>query len=140
MYGADLETVNPNAIGEIMKVLCIRTAMIGGGTSYDVYVPKNQKSFHPIAFGCYATTMVRNGKEYFSLADILRTRDGDALPVGDERSAYFKRIRAIAKRLEARFASRVFPELRGHKKLPFLWAQWSMPSAEKAINVKMSAG
>ena len=56
----------------MVKVLCIRTAMVGGGTSYDVYVPVAHKRYRPITCGCYATVIVWRGKEYYHVDDCLR--------------------------------------------------------------------
>jgi hypothetical protein len=38
------------------KALAQRTAMVGGRTSYSVYVDKKQKNFHPLYGSRYATT------------------------------------------------------------------------------------
>ena len=97
--------------------------MCGGGTSYDVLVPKQEKSYYPIAAGCYATVVLRKGKEFFRVADALRTPEIDDLPIlTDERLNAFRRLERIAKRLEIRIARRAFPELRHLKSLPTLWA------------------
>lgn len=123
-----------------MKVLCVRTEMCGGGTSYDVYVRRKDKLYHPIAAGCFATVICRDGGEYFHLDDYLRTPEVDALPpLTDERWTAFKHIEPVAKRLEARIASRAFPELRGTQKLPLLWARWTLPSAETWVDVGLPA-
>ena len=100
---------------------CIRTKMCLGSTTYDVYVPTRQKGYEPITNLCYATVIIWQGERYYRLADFLRTPTMDGLPpFSEERSDAFKRIEKLAKRLEAKLAARVYPELAGHKALPWL--------------------
>lgn len=121
-----------------MKVLCIRTKMVGGGTSYDVYVPIENKSYRPISFGTYATVIWRDKGKYYRVDDFLRTPELDTLPaLTDERLDAFKRLRKVARRLEVRIAKRVFKELGSVKKLPTLWGNWTLPSKDVWVEVNI---
>ena len=118
----------------------IRTEMCGGGTAYDVYIPCRYKGYRPIAAGCYATIIRYRGQDYYRVADYLRTPEIDALPpLTVERLDAFKRLRKVAERLEARIASRAFPELKGCRKLPGPWAPWTLPSKRRVIKVELPA-
>ena len=120
-------------------VLCIRTQMCGGGTAYDVYWPKSAKPSHPLHGGqLYATTIMSGGKEYFRTEDAIDPKSHWAMDCGMAKYNEFKRIEAKAKRLEVRVAKRVFPELKGWRELPLLWAPWNLPSAEVPVNVRLS--
>ncbi len=117
----------------------VRTAMCGGGTSYDVYIPVRTKAYRPITGHIYATVICRDGREYYHLSDWLRDQAIDGLePLTDERWNAFKRLERIARRLEVRLAKRAFPELAGLDKLPFLWAQWDKPSDTQRIRLTVS--
>ena len=114
-----------------MRALVVRTEMIGCGTAYEVLIPRSQKGYRPITAGIYATVIMRNDEEYYRLGDFLRTPDLDNLLAwSDARWDAFRRIGRLAERLEAKIATRVFPELKGRTNLPFLWASWTLPSAE----------
>jgi hypothetical protein len=132
-----LET-RPDLAWEYVSARVVRTAMVGGGTSYDVYIPVCGKSYKPIAAGCYATVIVWRGKEYYRLADYLRTPDLDALPpLTDKRLCAFRRIEKLAERLEAKIAARAFSELTGRKALPFLWSRENHPSKDKTVRFRL---
>lgn len=122
-----------------LSFVCVRTKMCGGGTSYDVYVPVKAKRYHPIVGHVYATVCVRDGRDYFAVDDFLRDATIDGLPsFSDERMNAFRRLVRVADRLAIRIARRAFPELASLPKLPMLWADWTLPSDEKRISVKIS--
>lgn len=130
----------------MMKVtaLVVRTKMIGGGTSYAVYLPCSAKGYRPIAGNCYATVIIHGGyksypeNHYLRVDDFLRTPDIDDLPMlTEERWDAFKRLDKIGERLETRIAKRAFPELRPLAKLPSLWAPWTKESANRHVTVEL---
>ncbi len=125
-----------------MEAHIYRTKIIGGGTGYDVLIPCHQKSYRPISFGTYATIVSRATKgndfksrvDYYYMADFLRTPEIDALPaLSDERWNAFKRLEVIAASLSYQLALKAFPELASVRGLPFLWADWSLPSDMKIV-------
>ena len=120
-----------------IPVLCVRTRMCGGGTAYDVLIPKKCKRYYPIAFGHYATVVCRNGHDYFRIADALRTPEIDELPVGDERFAAYRHLEQLEKRLAIRIARKVYPELKPLRFLPSLWANWTLHSHEAVVPVAL---
>ena len=116
----------------------IRTQMVGGGTSYDVYIPTRFKRYRPITGHVYATVIHRDGEEYYELDDVLRSPTIDGLPAfSDERSRAFKALRERAKRLEYEIAARAYPELQRLGKVPLLWAEWTKPSATVVVDVDL---
>ena len=123
---------------ECVPVRVVRTAMCGGGTSYDVYVPIRCKEYKPIAGNCYATEIWWNGGRYYRLSDFFRTPRLDKLPARtEERWNAYKRLEKLTDRLEAVLAARAFPELAGARKLPGLWASWNLPSAETTVSLRV---
>jgi hypothetical protein len=138
--------INPKQGNETMKRIKVkieRTKMCGGGTSYHVYLPVSAKSYYPISGYSYATQISiaseKYGKRnnYYRLADFLRTPEIDALPCGIHRYDTFKKLEKTARRLEFRLAKRAFPELRQLFKLPYLWAEWTLPSETKAVTLTL---
>ena len=126
-----------------MKATCIRTKMIGGGTSYDVYLPIREKGYRPIAAGCYAT-IIHDGPDwkrdqFYRVDDFLRTPHIDNLPIlTTERIEAFDALGKVAKRLEISIARRAFPELDGLRELPFLWTNENHDSALIEIEIDIS--
>ena len=121
-----------------VQATVFRTKMIGGGTSYDVYLACDQKGYRPISGFQYATIVCRDGKQYFSVTDFLRTPTIDALPAfSDDRWNSFKRLRKAAERLEFKLAKQAFPELAKLPKMPPLWADWSLPHATKTVSLTL---
>jgi hypothetical protein len=118
----------------------IRTQMVGGGTSYDVYVPTSFKRYRPIAAGCYATVIHRDGGEFYELGDVLRGPTIDALPaLTQERIDAFRALREFAEGLAYQIAVRAFPELKSLGRLPSLWACWTKPSKTVVLEVDLDA-
>ena len=101
-----------------LTATCIRTQQVGGGYCYDVYWRKDQKQYEPIAFGCYASVIVRNGVEYYRTDDMFRTPEIDNLEVGHLRSIVFRGIDAYADKVERRILTKAFDELKGKTHIP----------------------
>jgi galactokinase/mevalonate kinase-like predicted kinase len=118
--------------------VCFRTAMCGGGTSYEVYFRAQDKPSHPLHGGhIYATTIGRGKGEYFTILDAIDPRARWEMEQGLEKWEAGKVLEARAKRLAVRIAKRAFPELRGRRELPFLWAGWNQPSATVNVPVRI---
>ena len=116
----------------------IRTEMVGGGTSYDVYIPTRFKRYRPIAVGCYATVIHWDGEEYYELDDVLRGPTIDGLPpLTQERLDAFKALRERAEKLTYEIAVEAFPELKRVGKVPLLWASWTKPSKTVVVDVDL---
>lgn len=124
---------------KLTTAICIRTKMCGGGTSYDVYWPVKVKPSHPLHnHHTYATTIINGGKEYFRTEDAIDPRSHWEMDAGMEKWTQYKHIEKAAKRLNVRVAKRVFPELKGQRELPFLWASWNLPSMEIDVPVRIA--
>lgn len=113
--------------------------MVGGGNAYHVLVPKSAKEYYPISEGHYhATVIVRNGGDYFTVSDSLRTPGLDELPaLTDERLNAFQRLYKVASRLQTRIAKRAFRELRGRRELPSLWSSDNFPSQDVIVHARI---
>lgn len=120
-----------------MKALCIRTKMIGGGTSYDVYWRCKDKPSRPLHGYQYATVICRGGGEYYSTRDAIDKRERWSMDAGIEKWEAGKLLDKRASRLETRIAKRAFPELKGLRALPDFWASYTMPSAEVWVDVNI---
>ena len=110
---------------DTINALCIRTAMCGGGTSYDVYFWKRDKPSHPLHNGhIYATTICHGGfgkdREFFQVRDAIDPRPRWTMDAGIEKYDAGKALEKLADRLAVRIAKRAFPELNGKRKLPSL--------------------
>lgn len=120
------------------NALVIRTAMCGGGTAYDVYWPISAKPSRPLHNQhIYATVIGHGNGEYYRTEDAIDPRSHWEMECGGEKYDAYKRIERVAQRLNVRIAKRVFPELRGAKRLPALWASWNLPSMEKTVAVNI---
>jgi hypothetical protein len=121
-----------------IRALCIRTAMVGGGTSYDVYFRCADKPSKPLHNGhIYATEILRGQGRYYRVEDAIDPRSHWEMPAGEEKYTAQKRLEQVAKRLAIRIARRAFPELAKLRTLPTLWATWSLPSLEVNIPVQL---
>ena len=126
----------------MIKAHVFRTKMVGGGTSYDVYIPCRFKKYRPIAAGCYATVICRDNKtrdkEFYEVDNYLRQKSHDDLPIlTTERIDGFQKLRATADRLALRILKKAYPECRQLTKMPSLWCQWSRESDHKVIDVNL---
>lgn len=124
---------------KVTSAVAIRTAMIGGGTAYDVYFRVSDKPSRPLHGLQYATQVSRGGGEYFySVADAIDPKARWSMEQGWAKYEAGEKLRAKASRLAVRIAKRVFPELRGLRELPPLWASWSLPSQETEVPVRIT--
>lgn len=110
-----------------------RTRMIGGGTSYKVYVNKKQKDFHPLYGDRYATTTSGSSLrgEFFTMADFLMRKEDMELCVNRPNEAWSERFaqrHKEAEALELDVLRRAFPETKHMDKVPSLWANWNVDS------------
>lgn len=138
VYRGSMKMKNRTSNGHIYAY-CFRTAMCGGGTSYDVYFRKQDKPSHPLHGGhIYATTICRDGGEYFSTVDAIDPRSRWEMDCGMSKYEAHKVLESKANRLAVRIAKRAYPELIGQRELPFLWAVWNKPSAVVKVAVKLS--
>jgi len=118
---------------------CVRTEMCGGGTSYNVYFQTKDKPSHPLHDNhYYATTICFSGKEFFSVTDSIDPKSRWEMDCGLEKWESHKRLESRANRLAVRIAKRAFPELQGQRKLPSLWAPWTVPSQMVKIPVRLT--
>lgn len=121
-----------------INAYCFRTQMCGGGTAYDVYFRKQDKPSHPLHGGyTYATTILRDGGEFFAVDDAIDPRARWEMEQGWAKYEAHLVLEKKAKRLAVRIAKRAFPELKGLRELPFLWAGWTLPSATVKVPVKI---
>lgn len=121
----------------------IRTAMCGGGTSYVVYWETKDKPSHPLHGGhLYATTISSEvggkRKDFFETRDAIDPRSHWEMEQGWDKYEVGKKLEKRADRLAVRIAKRAFPELRGLRKLPTLWAPWNEPSATAEVQVAIA--
>jgi hypothetical protein len=105
-----------------MKLKIFRTAIIGGGLSYDVYVPVSElTNYQPSRY----TTTIRSGEKYISFVDATMPEDHHTMPLGFDRYEHYQRHAAQAKEIELAICKEIFPELRKLSaevtKLPELW-------------------
>lgn len=126
-----------------IKAICIRTSMIGGGTSYDVYFRCVDKPSRPLHGYTYATVVCHGGigdkdREFYQVADAIDPKGHWAMEQGWDKYDESKRLEKKADRLAVRIAKRAFPELKGQRRLPALWASCNLPSAEVKVPVKIT--
>lgn len=112
--------------------------MCGGGTSYDVYFRTKDKPSHPLHGFRYATIICRGKGEYFNATDAIDPKARWSMDQGWDKYEAHKKLESKAERLAVRIAKRAFPELRGARKLPSLWAGWTLPSEEVLVPVRMT--
>lgn len=119
-----------------MKVLVQRTEMIGGGTSYDVYVPLSEIACKPtyrIIPSC-----VQNFEEFGTMTDYFLSADFDSLPAcSDIRWNAWKNAESKGKAKELEIAIQAFPELSQFEKLPELWTNYTLPSKVMWIEMEV---
>ena len=124
-----------------MKVRVIRTAMVGGGLSYDVYVPVP-------ASRKWDASIWRSRKDGdFDYCDdfVAATQPESikAMPKGLERWDAFKAHEECARRTMLDIAESVFPELaayraRGENKIPVLWVNDLLPKGVKETSAEFT--
>lgn len=116
-----------------MKVHVIRTAMCGGGLSYDVYVPVSECPEYLREKYRYFGTQIgrdsyRNGKHayYYDFPEATVSESHLAMEKGWDRYDDWKAHDKQARRRMLDIAETVFPELakyraQGHDTIPTLW-------------------
>lgn len=115
-----------------------RWPMIGGGTAYSVLFRCADKPSRPLHNGhIYATQIGEGGRHYYRPEDAIMPRAVWSMEPGLEKLHAMRRNEARAQRLAIRIARRAFPELRGLKKLPSLWAPWTLPAKVHAVQVRL---
>lgn len=126
-----------------MKTKVFRTAMCGGGLSYDVYVPVSEvpEQQKPDLNGNTHTTIVRGhdlDNEYYNFPDATVPAEQRAMEQGWERYEAWNRHEKRARQIMLKIAQKAFPELnRFGDTLPTLWVNDLMKvetSSEKWID------
>ena len=113
--------------------------MIGGGTAYAVRFLTKDKPTHPLHNGhTYATTILSDGHEFFEVRDAIDYRAHWEHECGMEKYELGNKLQKVADRLAIRIAKRAYPELKGAKSLPFLWAGYTLPILNKTVPVRMA--
>lgn len=124
-----------------VKAFCVRTRMIGGGTKYEVYFRCEDKPSRPLHGYTYATQVYpcghSSGDGFYRVADAIDPRERWGMELGPAKWETGKRLEKVAARLSFRIARRAFPELSKIRKMPDLWASWTLPSEEKWVEVRM---
>lgn len=130
-----------------MKVHVFRTAMCGGGLSYDVLVPERECPRHvreACPGGTYHTRINRgnyeNGKpmpDYLNYEDATLTAEHEAMPQGWERYESWKAHEKRARQEMLQIALLAFPELAKvaarTDSLPTLWVNGLMDNETSAM-------
>ena len=98
-----------------MKALLIRTKMIGGGNSYDVYFPKEEIN-HQLSH-----TTIISGKHYASLDELYIDNLHKAMSPGIERYKKYLKLEKKAKIQGLELIQKEFPETKVLKEFPLLW-------------------
>jgi hypothetical protein len=106
------------------KVTVIRTAMIGGGLAYDVYVPVKQVPLFQ-KYRSFFTEIMREGKSYVRFEEATVSEEHLSMPQGWDRYDDWKRHDKEARRMMLDLAEQAFPELSKVRvktdSLPLLW-------------------
>jgi len=103
-----------------LQITVFRTAMCGGGLSYDVLIPVSERPEHARK---WAYTIVQDGKEYIDFdAGTIPLSHFD-MPQGWERYDAFLAHQREARKMELVIAKRAFPELCKYSgnSMPSLW-------------------
>lgn len=117
-----------------MRKLIRRTAMVGGGLSYDVYVPiEDVKDYVPTRY----TTIGWNGKNYLNYIDATMNVEHYAMPTGYERYLQYLKHEGKAKREKLTIIQSIFPETRTLKEYPSLWVNNLLSEGEKETSAEV---
>ena len=115
-----------------------RWPMVGGGTAYRVLFLCADKPSRPLHNGhIYATEIGEDGRRYYRPDDAIMPREVWSMEPGIPKLHAMRRNDARAERLAVRIAKRVFPEIRGLRKLPALWAPWTLPAEVHSVPVRL---
>jgi hypothetical protein len=106
-----------------MRVLIVRTKMIGGGLSYDALVPIEDVPEHITRSG--RMQIWREGRKYYDYVDATESVEHHQMPVGNERYEHRMEHEKKALREAMVIATSVCPELAesGRELLPQLWLE-----------------
>ena len=74
---------------------------------------------------------------FYSTRDAIDPRARWEMPAGMDKWDAGQALEKRADRLSVRVAKRAFPELAGARKLPSLWASYSLPSEHKWVTVNI---
>lgn len=115
--------------------------MCGGGTSYDVYWKCKDKPSRPLHGYSYATEVyasyVKENEPFYRTRDAIDRKERWSMDAGMEKWETSKKLDKVEQRLNYRILCRVFPELKQVKKVPTLWAPWTMESAVVPVKVRI---
>lgn len=119
-----------------------RWPMCGGGTAYSVRFFTSDKPSRPLHGHTYATEILTDFRgEHVSLYEVRDAIDPKkhwSMECGLEKWDVYKRLEKVAARLAVRIAKRVFPELRQAKKLPELWASYTLTREDHLVPVRLA--
>ncbi len=107
-----------------MKCLVIRTAMCGGGLSYDIYVPEPQCPEYVLKAcpgGSYYTRIDHGSQTYLDFDHATMSKEHCDMEQGYDRYAAWLDHEKACKGRKLAIAQRVFPELAKVQEWPFLW-------------------
>jgi hypothetical protein len=123
-----------------MKTHVFRTAMCGGGLSYDVYVPTSECPAYVLEAhpgGSYYTRICRDGKEYLDYEHATLSQAHIAMDQGWDKYQDYLAHEKKCRREMLVIAQRAFPELArvaDHRNdLPTLWVNGLMPKETSAF-------
>lgn len=109
-----------------MKALAIRTAMVGGGTSYDLYIPLEEVPPH--ARDYWSHTIIRGGRKFMDFDYATVSAEHCAMPAGIERLWDYNAHEKRAARAGAAVLRKVFPEFT-LEEMPLLWVDVGEPES-----------
>jgi hypothetical protein len=120
--------------GKHMKVTVFRTAMIGGGLSYDVYVRVQDVANYDAS---RYTTIHRDSGKYVDFVDATLPESHFSMPLGWDKYHAFLEHQRAARRTMLTLAEKAFPELSkirpAEDSLPLLWACGLLPEEASAV-------
>jgi len=113
-----------------MKATVIRTAMIGGGLSYDVLVTTDQIATYQ---GARHTTILRDGREFWDFTNATLPADHYDMELGWDRYQHYKDHEGESRKRMLEIVCSVFPEVKQFKGdvLPTLWICGLMPRKQE---------
>lgn len=116
-----------------MRVTVIRTAIIGGGLTYDVYVPLSEVPQH--VMDTYPSQTWTHGEKFVDFPAATQSEEHTRMPKGIARYQAWCDHETKARRLMLKIARRAFPELhnlRDRDTLPHLWTTGLMENETSA--------
>ena len=119
--------LKPNA-----RAYIFRTAMIGGGLSYKVYVPVSHVQNYD---GTRYTTIINDGQPFLDYTDATMPELHYSMEKGHERYEHYLAHEKQAKKEAMVLARKAFPELRLYDGDPFLLWVCGLPVEETSAKV-----